>query len=153
MCPHNTPVSFKLYSHPALGRELGDFPWKTRMQTYGLSHSSAFTFRVIERGSRLRGSSSHNSVGTCKRKQKLTFLGSDDEGLGGSVHQPAVPIDQVGHVLSDGQGRCCHCQRLKGEQTEKEPLLFSPTTSGTAARDIRSLDAVETGSGSETGLS
>lgn len=100
------------------------------MQTYGLSHSSAFSFRAIERGSRLWGSSSHNAVGTRQRKQKLTFLGSNDERLGGSVHQPAVPIDQIGHVLGDGQGRCCHRQRLKGEQTEKEPLLFSPQPAG-----------------------
>jgi hypothetical protein len=32
-------------------------------------------------------------------EQSLTFLGSDDEGLRGSVHQSAVSIYQVSHVL------------------------------------------------------
>lgn len=42
------------------------------------------------------------STSAAERKQSLTFLGSDDEGLRGSVHQPAVSIDQVSHVLCNG---------------------------------------------------
>lgn len=83
----------------------------------------------------------------------LTFLGSDDEGLGGSVHQPAVAIDQVGHVLGNGQGRGCHCQRLKGEQTEKEPLLFSPQPEGQLRVTSDLWRPWRQESGSETGLS
>lgn len=102
---------------------------------------SASTFRVIEKApgvARL----------TARREradgQTLTSLGSDDEGLGGSVHQPAVPIDQVGHVLGNGQGRRCHCQRLRGTDRERAAIVL-PATRGTAARDIRPLDAVKAG--------
>ena len=55
---------------------------------------------------------------------QLTFLGPDDEGLRGPVHQAAVPVDQVGHVLGDGQRRGRDRQGLhRGEEPERAVIV------------------------------
>ena len=57
---------------------------------------------------------------------QLTFLGPDDEGLCGPVHQATVPVDQVGHVLSDGQGRGRDRQGLaRGKEPERAVIVPS----------------------------
>lgn len=60
------------------------------------------------------------------QKQSLTFLGSDDKRLRGSIHQPAISIYQVSHILCDGEGWRCHCQRLKrGRDQERGVIVLS----------------------------
>lgn len=44
---------------------------------------------------------------------RLTFVHSDDEGVRRQGDQPAVAVNQVGHVFSSGQRCSGDCERLR----------------------------------------
>lgn len=94
--------------------------WDKQLRYFILGFSTqCVSFMLMPCFTASRVQTSHNAAVWVRR----TFLRSDDEGLVDGTEQSTVSVDEVGHVLSGGEGRRADRERLRERnQTHNEPL-------------------------------